>query len=89
MQNHSCVGTNGASQETAGARIFLDPHLEHGETRGTAEATSGRYVCVHALLGGLKLALTTEPRGLTEATSRAADIFTIDALPGRGEALDV
>ena len=44
---------------------FLDPQLEYGETCSTAEATRGHYACVHAVLGGLKLAdlgITTEPR---------------------------
>ena len=71
---------------------FLDPHLEHGETCSTAEATRGHSACVHAMLGGLKLAdpgVTTEPRGLTEATSRAADLFTTAAVPGRSAAQDV
>ena len=30
--------------------------LEHGEACSTAEATRGQYACVHAVLGGLKLA---------------------------------
>ena len=33
--------------------------------------------------------ITTEPRGLTASQSRPADIFTIDAVPGRSAALDV
>ena len=44
------------------------------------------------LSGGLKLAdpgVTTVPRGLTEATSRLAAIFTTAAVPGRGVVLDV
>ena len=72
--------------------FFLDPQLEHGETCSTAEATRGHYACVHAALGGLKLAdpgITTEPGGLTATQSRPADIFTIAAVPGRSAALDV
>ena len=45
---------------------FLGPQLEHGETCSTAEATRGHYACVHAVVGGLKVAdpgITTEPRG--------------------------
>ena len=43
-------------------------------------------------MGGLKLAdprLTTEPRGLAEARSRPADLFTSAAVPERSAALDV
>ena len=66
--------------------------LEHGETCSTAEATRGHYAYVHAGLGGLRLAdpgITTEPRGLTEAQSRPADLFATAGVPGRSEALDV
>ena len=35
---------------------ILDHQLEHGETCSTAEATRGHCACVHAVLGGLKLA---------------------------------
>ena len=35
---------------------FLGSHLEHGETWSIAETTHGHYACVHAVLGGLKLA---------------------------------
>ena len=44
------------------------------------------------MLGGLKLAdpgVTTEPRGLTEATSRLAHMFTTGAVPRRCAAEDV
>ena len=71
---------------------FFDPQLEHGETCSTAEATRQHYACAHAFLGGLKLAdpgITTEPRGLTEAHSRLADVFTTTAVPGRSAALHV
>ena len=47
---------------------FLDPQLEHAETCSNAEATRGRYACVHAIVCGMKLTdpgFTTEPRGLT------------------------
>ena len=70
---------------------FLDSQLEHGETCSPAEATRGHYACVHAVLGGLKLAdagITTEPRGLTEAQSRPADIFTT-TVRGRSAAVDL
>ena len=66
--------------------------LEHGETCSTAEVTREHYSCVHAVLGGLKLAdpgITTKPRGLIEARSRPADLFTTAAVPGRSAALDV
>ena len=56
---------------------FLDPQVEHGETCSTVEATRGHFACVHAVLGGLKLAdpsISTEPRGLTATQSRAADL---------------
>ena len=33
--------------------------------------------------------ITTEPRGLTEAQSRPADLFNTAAVPGRSAALDV
>ena len=71
---------------------FLDSQLEHGETCSTtAEATPGHYACVHAVLGGLKLAdpvITAEPRGLTETQSRPADLFHHRCCPGtqRGSA---
>ena len=55
----------------------------------TAEASRGHYACVHALLGGLRLAdpgITAEPRGLTEAQSGPADLFTTAAVPGRSAA---
>ena len=42
-------------------------------------STRGHYACVHGRLGGLKLAdptITTEAKGLTEAQSRPADLFT-------------
>ena len=71
---------------------FLDSQLEHGESCSTAEATRGHYACVHAVLGGLKLAdqeSPRNPRGLTEAQSRLADLFTTGAVPGRSAALDV
>ena len=71
---------------------FLDPQLEHRETCSTSEATRGHHACVHAVLGGLKLAdpgITTRPRGLTETQSRSADLFTTAAVPGRSAALDV
>ena len=61
-------------------------------TCSTAEALWGHYACVHAVLGGLKLAdpgITTEPRGLTTTQSRTADIFTTAAVPGRSAALDL
>ena len=70
---------NRSSTEKGGCQLrgtVLDSQLEHGEICGAAEATRGRYVCVHALLGWLKLAdvgVTKEPRGLTEATSRPSD----------------
>ena len=44
------------------------------------------------MLGGLKVAdpgVTAEPRGLAEATSRPADIFTLTAFTGRSAAPDV
>ena len=44
----------------------------------------GHYACVHALSGGLTLAnpaITTELRGLTDSTSRPADIFNIATVP--------
>ena len=62
---------------------FLDSQLEHGETCSTAEATRGHYACVHAVLGGLRLAdpgINTEPRGLVETQSRPADL-TAAAVP--------
>ena len=64
---------------------FLDLHLEHKETCSTAEATLGHYACGHTVFGCLNLADPgiTEPRGLTEAQSRLADIFTTAAVPGR------
>ena len=71
---------------------FLDPQLKHGETCSTAEATRSHYACVHAVLGGLKLAdpgITAEPRGLTTTQSRPADLFTTAPVPGRSAALDV
>ena len=43
----------------------------------------GHYACVHAVLGGLRLAdpgLTTEPRGLTATQCRPADLFTTVAV---------
>ena len=58
----------------------------------TAEATRGHHACVHASLGGQKLAdpgITTESRTLTEAQSSSADLFTTAAVPGRSAALDV
>ena len=70
----------------------LDAYLELSETCSTAEATRGHYACVRAVVDGIKLAdpaVTTEPKGLTTATSRPADIFTTAAVPGRGAALDV
>ena len=70
----------------------LDPQLEHGETCSTAEATRGHDACVHAVLGGLKLAdpgISMESRGLAEAQSMPADLFTTAAVPGRSAALDV
>ena len=66
--------------------------LEHGETCSAAEAIRWHDACVHAVLVGLKLAdpgVTTEPRGLTEAESRTADLFTTAAVPGRSAAWDV
>ena len=71
---------------------FLDIQLEHGETCSTAEATRGLSACVLAVFGGLKLAdpgITTQARGLTEAQSRQADLFSAAAVPGRSAALDV
>ena len=71
---------------------FLDSQLEHGESCSTAEATRGHYACVHAVLGGLRLAdqeSPRNPRGLTEAQSRLADLFISGAVPGRSAALDV
>ena len=73
-------------------RSFLDRQIEHGEICSTAEATPGHFACVHAVLGGLKLAdpgITTEPTGLTETQSRLVDLFTPAAVPGRSAALDV
>ena len=71
---------------------FLDPQLEHGEAAAPPKATRGHYACVHAVLGGLKLAdpgITTEPRGLTATQSRPADLLSTAAVPGRSAALDV
>ena len=71
---------------------FLDPRLEHGEICSILEATRGHYARVRALFGGLTLAdpgVTTEPRGVTDTTSRRAVIFTTAAVPGCGAALDV
>ena len=70
----------------------LDPQVEHSECCATAEATRGHYACVRACVNGLRLAdpaVTTEPRGLTNTTSRPADILTAAAVPGRSAALDV
>ncbi len=47
---------------------------------------------MRVLVEGFRLAdpsVTTEPRGLTDAQSRPADILTTAAVPGRGAALDV
>ena len=47
---------------------------------------------VDALLGGLTMAdpaVNTKPRGVTESTSRPADLFTAAAVPGGGAAFDV
>ena len=93
-----------AVQKRLGARIYegdaqcrlcgrsLDPFLEHSECCATAEATRGHYACVRALVRGIRLAdpsVTTEPRGLTNTSSRPADILTAAAVPGRSAALDV
>ena len=62
------------------------------EKSAAAEATRGRIACVHAVLGGLKLAdagVTTEPRRVTEKQSRPADLYTIASVPGRSAAPDV
>ena len=62
--------------------------IEHGETCSPAEATEGHHACVHAVFGGLPLAdpgITTEPRGLTEAQSRVAHLFTIAAALDGGD----
>ena len=70
---------------------FLDPQLENGETCSTAKATREHYACVHAVVGGLKLAdpsITTVSRGLTASQCMPADVFTTAAVPGRGAALD-
>ena len=87
-------------QKRLGARIFngsatchlcgapLDPCLSHAETCALAEATRGHYACVRALVNGFRPAdpsVTTEPRGLTDAQSRPADIFTTAAVPGRSQ----
>ena len=82
------LGTGSGQCRLCGS--FLDPQLEHGET-STAEATRGRYACVHAVLAGLRLAdpgTTTEPRGHTETQSWSSDLFAT-AVPGRSAALDV
>ena len=57
----------------------------------TTEATRGHHACGHAVSGVLKLAdpgITTEPRGLAEAQSRLADLFTAAAVMGRSAAPD-
>ena len=82
----------GASANAVCVDRSWTPQLEHGETCSTAEATRGHYACVHAVFGGLKLAdpgITMEPRGLTEAPSRPADLLTDAAVPGRSAAPDV
>ena len=93
-----------AVQKRLGANIYegetvcrlcgtqLDPQLEHSECCATAEATRGHYACVRVVVNGLKLAdpaVRTEVRGLTNTTSRPADILTVAAVPGRSAALDV
>ena len=93
-----------AVQKRLGARVYngsgacrlcgvpLDACLSHAETCATAEATRGHDACVRALVAGFRLSdpsVTTEPRGLTEAQSRPADILTTAAVPGRGAALDI
>ena len=58
----------------------------------TAEATRGHCACVHAVVCGMKLAdpgITAEPRGRAASQSRAVNIFTIAADPGRSAALDI
>ena len=93
-----------AIQKRLGARIYegdaqcrlcgrgLDPFLEHSECCAPAEATRGHYACVRALVRGIRLAdpsVTTEPQGLTDTSSRPADILASAAVPGRSAALDV
>ena len=74
--------------------VWIHPghQLEHGEIGSAAEATRRYYASVNAILSGLKPAdpgITTEHRGLKEAQSRPADLFTTAAFPGRSAALDL
>ena len=71
---------------------LLDPSFSTENSAAPANPLGRHYVCVHAVLGGLKLAdpgVTTEPRGLTEAQSGPAALFTTAAIPGSSAALDV
>ena len=79
LGNWSYTGDGGCRRNILGSTDGTRRHLKH------PEATSRHYECVHAFLGGLQLAeMTTEPRGLTEATCGPTDIFTTAAVPGRG-----
>ena len=72
--------------------LFWTPNSITEKLAVPLEATRRHCGCVHAVLGGLKLAdpgITTEPRGFTEAQSGPADLFTIAAVPTRSAALDV
>ena len=72
---------------------LLDHQMEHCEICSAARSFPGHNACVHAVLGGLKLAddpgITTEPTGLTETQSRPADLFPTAPVPGRSAALEV
>ena len=84
LGNRSCAGFGGVDH-------LWTLNLSTVKHACTAEPTCGHHACVHAVLGGLRLAdpgITTEPRGLSETQSRPADIFTTAAVPGRSAVLD-
>ena len=77
--SHNWLGNGAYTGRQCG--LFQESQLEHGETCSTTEANRGHNACVHAVLGGLKLAdtgITTEPRGLKETQPKPADLVTLD-----------
>ena len=70
----------------------LDARTEHSENCAQDQATRGHYLCVDAVLRGIRCAdssACTEPKGLTTDGSRPADILTDAVAPGMLAAVDI
>ena len=88
LGNRSCTGEGGCRQ----CGTFLDPHLSKENPAALPkplEATMLTFTPSWEDQDSLTLGITTEPLGLTEATSRPADLFPAGAVRGRSAARHV